>query len=103
MSNIFISWSKSKSRDFAIEIKNLLESLNPQLNVFMSEENISAGERVQEKIINKIIECDQILLCFTRENKKSPWLLYEAGFASGLNKVVILIMTQTGIHGLITR
>ena len=92
MSNIFISWSKAKSRDFAIEVKNLLESLNPQLNVFMSEENISAGERVQEKIINKIIECDKILLCFTRENKKSPWLLYEAGFASGLNKMVIPIL-----------
>lgn len=92
MSNIFISWSKSKSRDFAIEVKNLLESLNPHLNVFMSEENISAGERVQEKIIQKIIECDILLLCFTRENKKSPWLLYEAGFASGLNKIVIPIL-----------
>jgi nucleoside 2-deoxyribosyltransferase len=92
MSNIFISWSKAKSRDFAIEVKNLLESMNPQLSVFMSEENISAGERVQEKIINKIIECDKLLICFTRENKKSPWLLYEAGFASGLKKVVIPIL-----------
>lgn len=86
MSNIFISWSKAKSRDFAIEVKKLLESMNPQLSVFMSEENISAGEKVQEKIINKIIECDKLLICFTRENKKSPWLLYEAGFASGLKK-----------------
>ena len=92
MSNIFISWSKAKSRDFAIEVKKLLESMNPHLSVFMSEENIYAGERVQEKIINKIIECDKILLCFTRENKKSSWLLYEAGFASGLNKMVIPIL-----------
>lgn len=89
MSNIFISWSKAKSRDFAIETKNLLESLDPHVNVFMSEENISAGEKVQEKIIKKIRECDILLLCFTRENKKSPWLLYEAGFACGLNKIVI--------------
>ena len=89
MSNIFISWSKAKSRDFAIETKNLLESLDPHVNVFMSEENISAGEKVQEKIIRKIRECDILLLCFTRENKKSPWLLYEAGFACGLNKIVI--------------
>lgn len=92
MSNIFISWSKSKSRDFAVEVKNLLESLDPHSDVFMSEENISAGERVQEKIIQKITECDKLLLCFTRENKKSPWLLYEAGFASGLNKMVIPLL-----------
>lgn len=92
MSNIFISWSKSKSRDFAIEVKKLLESLDPHSNVFMSEENISAGERVQEKIIQKITECDKLLICFTKENKKSPWLLYEAGFASGLNKMVIPLL-----------
>lgn len=89
MSNIFISWSKAKSRDFAIELKHLIESVDPHSNVFMSEENISAGEKVQEKIIQKIAECDKLLICFTHENKKSPWLLYEAGFASGLNKIVI--------------
>lgn len=95
MSNIFISWSKAKSRDLAIEIKYLLESLDPNSNVFMSEDNISAGERVQEKIIQKITECDKLLLCFTQENKKSPWLLYEAGFASGLNKIVIPFLFDT--------
>lgn len=69
MSNIFVSWSKAKSREFALEIKYLIESLDPHSNVFMSEENISAGEKVQEKIIKKIEECDLLLLCFTKENK----------------------------------
>lgn len=54
MSNIFVSWSKAKSREFALEIKYLMESLDPHSNVFMSEENISAGEKVQEKIIKKL-------------------------------------------------
>ena len=89
MTNIFISWSKSKSRELAIEAKHLLESLDSHLKVFMSEEDIAAGEKFQDKIINKIKECDKLLLCFTHENKKSPWLLYEAGYASGLNKIVI--------------
>lgn len=43
MPNIFVSWSKAKSREFALEIKYLIESLDPHSNVFMSEENISAG------------------------------------------------------------
>lgn len=89
MSNIFISWSKSKSGAFASKLKSLIENLDPSLDVFMSEEGISAGEKFQEKIIQKIIDCDLLLLCLTKENKKSPWLLYEAGFASGLNKKVI--------------
>ena len=89
MSKIFISWSKEKSRDLAIEIKSLLESLDPHSKVFMSENDISAGEPVQKKIIQEITECDILLLCFTKENKKSPWLLYEAGFANGLNKRII--------------
>ena len=55
----------------------------------MSEEDIIAGEKVQEKIIQNIVKCDKLILCFTRENKKSPWLLYEAGFANGLDKMVI--------------
>lgn len=89
MSNIFISWSKAKSKDFAIEVKHLIESLDPVSEVFMSEEDIIAGEKVQEKIIQNIVKCDKLILCFTRENKKSPWLLYEAGFANGLDKMVI--------------
>ena len=60
MSNIFISWSKAKSRDFAIETKNLLESLDPHVNVFMSEENISAGEKVQEKSSEKL---ESVIYC----------------------------------------
>lgn len=92
MPDIFISWSKSKSKDLAIETKNLLESLDPHSKVFMSENDISAGERVQETIITNIVSCDILLLCFTKENKKSPWLLYEAGYACGLGKTVIPIL-----------
>ena len=33
--NIFISWSKSKSREFAFEVKNLLETLNEYSNAIV--------------------------------------------------------------------
>ena len=41
----------------------------------MSEEDIKAGEFVQEKIISNIENCDILILCFTTENKRSPWLV----------------------------
>lgn len=90
--NIFISWSKSKSKEFAIATKELLGSVNPHIDAFVSDIDIHAGEDVQTKIIEKIKECDKIVLCFTKENKKSPWLLFEAGFARGIGKSVIPIL-----------
>ena len=89
MNEIFVSWSKSKGKELAKHTKYLLETLLPDIKVFMSEEDIYAGEHVQEKIIQHIEQCNTLILCFTSDNKKSPWLLYEAGYASGLHKCVI--------------
>ena len=90
--NIFISWSKAKSMEYAKKTKRLLEELDPSINAFVSEVDIIGGEDVQEKIIDKITDCDKLVLCFTKENKKSPWLLFEAGYARGLKKTVIPIL-----------
>lgn len=90
--NVFISWSKAKSMQFAIQTKELLEYIDPNINAFVSEIDINGGEDVQEKIINRINACDKLILCFTKENKKAPWLLFEAGYARGLSKVVIPIL-----------
>ena len=89
---IFISWSKAKSMELAIKTKELLESLDPQIEAFVSQVDIHAGEDVQNKIIEKIRACDKLVLCFTKENKKSPWLLFEAGYARGINKVVVPLL-----------
>jgi len=75
--------------EYALKIKTLLESIDSDIEAFVSEQDINAGDDVQEKIINKIIDCDKLILCFTKENKKSPWLLFEAGYARGLHKTVI--------------
>ena len=90
--NIFISWSKTKSMEYAKRTKKLFEELDPSINAFVSEVDIVGGEDVQEKIIDKITDCDKLVLCFTKENKKSPWLLFEAGYARGLKKTVIPIL-----------
>lgn len=89
---VFISWSKRVSMQFALKTKELLESINPPISAFVSEEDIAAGEDVQNKIISQIINCDILIVCFTRENKKSPWLLFEAGYARGLGKKVIPLL-----------
>ena len=62
------------------------------VNKEASEEDIQAGDCVQNTIMHQIEQCDIFILCFTSDNKKSPWLLYEAGYASGLHKRVIPIL-----------
>ena len=89
---VFISWSKTKSMHFALATKSFLECINPNIEVFVSEVDIKAGEDVQEKIIKKIKECDKLVLCFTKDNKRSPWLLFEAGYARGIKKNVIPLL-----------
>lgn len=89
---VFISWSKNRSMQFAIKTKEFLEGMSSKIDAFVSEVDINGGEDVQEKIIEKIIECDTLVLCFTKENKKSPWLLFEAGYARGLKKTVIPLL-----------
>ena len=89
MNEIFISWSKAKSGELAKVTKSILETLLFNTKIFMSEVDIHAGDCVQDTIIQHIEQCDILILCFTSENKKSPWLLYEAGYASGLHKRVI--------------
>ena len=89
---VFISWSKRKSMEMAIKTKELLERLNPEIEAFVSEVDIYGGEDVQKKIIEKIQDCDKLVLCFTKENKRAPWLLFEAGFARGLERTVIPLL-----------
>ena len=86
---VFISWSKRTSMEFAIKVKNLLESIEPQIKAFVSEVDIFGGENVQGKILENIRQCDKLVICFTKENKKSPWLLFEGGYAKGCEKTVI--------------
>lgn len=93
---IFISWSKKISMEYALELQKLLEKL--EINVFISQKDIIAGDDVQEEILKNIVKCDKIILCFTKENKKSPWLLYEAGYAKGLNKTVIPLLFDNDLN-----
>ena len=86
---IFISWSKQISMEFAIKIKQLLESIDPNIIAFVSEMDIVGGEDVQSKIVENIDQCDKLVICFTKETKRSPWLLFEAGYARGCQKKVI--------------
>lgn len=90
--HIFISWSKEKSKEIAIETKSFLQKIMPESSIFVSMFDIEGGEEFQNKIIENIHRCDVIILIITKDNKKSPWMLFEAGYARALNKKIIPIL-----------
>ena len=105
MTKIFISWSKAKSRDLAFELKSLLEKMAPDINVFLSEDSIAAGEHVQEKIINQLYIAISSFFASQRKIRNPPGFFMKLDLHAALTKQssrFFLIMIPIGIRGLIT-
>lgn len=82
--NIFISWSGSNTKQFAIALKRIIETVifpknETDLECFVSDEDIAAGTDWWVKIKDELRSCRLGILCVTNENVKAPWIFYEAG------------------------
>jgi len=79
---IFLSWSGGESKKTAALLKNWLILIFPTLDIWVSSEDINAGERWAKELFDRLEKTEFGILCLTEENKESPWLLYEAGALS---------------------
>lgn len=81
--NIFVSWSKDKSKLLAMETKKLIKNtLGCSVELFFSPE-MYKGTCVDHEIHEKLLKSDKCIVCITSENFKNPWLMYEAGVVYG--------------------
>lgn len=76
---VFLSWSGQKSKAIAEALRDWLPSVIQQIRPFMSDEDISAGARWQQRIAEELEGSSYGILCITRENQSAPWLNFEAG------------------------
>jgi hypothetical protein len=76
---VFISWSGEPSRSIARALDSWLESVVQAVDVWMSDEEISSGQRWNEAITKSLDETDFGIVCVTRANQHAPWLIFEAG------------------------
>jgi len=84
---IFLSWSGTKSRTFAEELKPWLEQVLPGTDVWLSSEDIDKGTIWFTQIIDELTTCSCGILCITHENHLAPWIHFEAGgMIKGLGK-----------------
>jgi len=79
---IFVSWSGALSRALAEAVKDWLIVLFPTFDIWVSSEDIRAGDRWFHELASRLSETNFGIICLTKENLHSPWLLFEAGALS---------------------
>ncbi|XDA96838.1 toll/interleukin-1 receptor domain-containing protein [Sulfitobacter sp. LCG007] len=79
---VFISWSGTRSKALAIALKEWLPLILQYAKPWVSEKDISAGDRWAQAIAGELESSNFGILCITPENIGSEWILFEAGALS---------------------
>jgi hypothetical protein len=96
---LFMSWSGARSKPIAGIMKDWLEHIFPTgVDVWLSTQgdNLRAGSLSVPQIIKGLRESDYGVFCFTTDNTKSPWIMFEAGAICKQDK------TRSEIEGVYT-
>jgi hypothetical protein len=92
---LFISWSGQRSRQLAIALRDWFPMVLQFVEPWVSETDIGGGDRWALEIAKELEKSTFGIICLTRENIESPWILFEAGsLAKSLqdSKVVPLLL-----------
>lgn len=76
---VFISWSGARSKILAQAIKDWLPLVLHYVEPWMSQANIEAGDRWSIAVAKELEVSNFGIICVTRENMSSPWVLFESG------------------------
>jgi hypothetical protein len=78
--DVFVSWSKGLSHSVALRMKTWLRLFfGPSMNLFVSSEDIDSGVAWFSAVRHQLDNCHVGIICLTRDNLHSDWLLFEAG------------------------
>jgi hypothetical protein len=76
---LFISWSGERSRALAQALHDWIPLVLHYVEPWLSEADIGAGERWADAVAKELESSNFGIICITRENVNSPWILFEAG------------------------
>ena len=79
---VFISWSGKRSKALAVALKEWLPLILQYAKPWVSEKDISAGDRWAQAIAGELESSNFGILSITPENLRSEWILFEAGALS---------------------
>jgi hypothetical protein len=76
---VFIGWSGDRSKALAQALHDWIPLVLHNVEPWVSEADIEAGERWGEVVAKELADSNFGIICVTRENVSSPWVLFEAG------------------------
>lgn len=79
---VFISWSGKRSKALATALKEWIPLIVQHAKPWVSDKDISAGDRWAQAIAGELESSNFGILCITPENLTSEWILFEAGALS---------------------
>lgn len=81
---VFLSWSKPRSKALATALRGWLPDVIQAVRPWMSDMDIDKGQTWFTEISGTLSKTSYCLLCITPENRREPWLLFEAGIAANV-------------------
>lgn len=81
-SKVFISWGGDLSKQLAEEVKNWLPSVLQFVKPYFTPDDIEKGTRWESSIAQELATSQIGIICLTKDNINSPWILFEAGALS---------------------
>jgi len=79
---VFISWSGSLSENLGEALRNWTPSVIQVIEPYFTPSDVDKGARWSSEIAGELEKSEIGLLCITRENIHSDWILFEAGAIS---------------------
>ncbi len=76
---VFIGWSGDRSEKLAHAVRDWIPLVLHYVEPWVSEVDIAAGERWPQALAKELEASNFGIICVTRENVTSPWILFEAG------------------------
>jgi TIR domain len=76
---VFMSWSGERSHALADALHDWMPLVLHYIETWLSQADIEAGQRWADQVAKELEASNFGILCITRENIASPWVLFEAG------------------------
>ena len=92
---VFISWSGTGARDFALFLRGWIRQVVQAVQPFMSEQDIGKGTRNLLEMSQELEAVQFGIVVVTRDNVAAPWINFEAGAISkslGTGRLVPLLL-----------
>lgn len=80
---VFLSWSGEASNAAAKALQKAIRNVFKDADVWVSSEDIKLGQEWFTELVRALDGTRFAIVCLTRRNLSSPWVMFEAGAVSG--------------------